>query len=52
MVDGYVNDCNLAVNTDGVKRFNEENGTNENLESASKKSYQAYTRYLFSSRGS
>ena len=49
--DAYVDDSNLAVNQRGVDVFNEKNGTNRSLVTASRESFQGYERYLFISGG-
>ena len=40
MVGGYVDDSNLALNDEGVKRFNKIHKRKETMKSATRKAYQ------------
>lgn len=51
MVDVYVDDSNQAVNEEGVWIFNKEHRTHEMMVTVSRKAYQGYARYLFTSGG-
>ena len=47
----YVDDSNMSVNEEGVKRFNKENSKNWSLVKASWEDLSGYEKYLFASGG-